>query len=226
VLDGIGEALSQAITIEKGAVVQTNFNEYPLLRMDQSCPVDVFFKITNNPPTGLGEPALPPVVPALTNAIFAATGKRVRSLPIDPAFLKSAQVRGQDEGMKKVLILAAIASCFPALAHAQGGAVQGDAVKGKTVYARCVSCHTLKGPSPMGPSLVGVMGRKAGTLEGARYSPAMKASGIVWDDAKLDAYLAAPTKFMPGTSMVLNVPAARDRADVIAYLKTLTLPSP
>jgi isoquinoline 1-oxidoreductase beta subunit len=89
-LDGIGEALGQAITIEKGAVVQTNFHEFPLLRMSQSAPVDVFFKITDYPPTGLGEPALPPVVPALCNAIFAATGKRVRSLPIDPAFLKSA----------------------------------------------------------------------------------------------------------------------------------------
>ena len=90
VLDGIAQALGQAITIENGRTVQTNFHEFPLLRMNQSCPVDVFFKITNNPPTGLGEPALPPAPPALCNAIFAATGKRVRTLPIDPALLKSA----------------------------------------------------------------------------------------------------------------------------------------
>jgi isoquinoline 1-oxidoreductase beta subunit len=88
-LDGIGEALGQAITIQGGQVVQTNFHEFNLLRMNQAPPVEVHFRITNNPPTGLGEPALPPVVPALCNAIFAATGKRVRKLPIDPAELRA-----------------------------------------------------------------------------------------------------------------------------------------
>ena len=90
VLDGVGEALAQAITIEKGEATQNNFDTYPLLRMRQAAPVDVFFKITDHPPTGLGEPALPPIVPALCNAVFAATGKRVRTLPIDPAFLRTA----------------------------------------------------------------------------------------------------------------------------------------
>jgi isoquinoline 1-oxidoreductase beta subunit len=88
-LDGVGEALGQAITIEKGRVVQTGFGDFPLLRIADAPPVEVHFLRTEHPPTGLGEPALPPVVPALCNAIFAATGKRVRSLPIDPELLKA-----------------------------------------------------------------------------------------------------------------------------------------
>jgi isoquinoline 1-oxidoreductase subunit beta len=90
VLDGLGEALGQAITIERGRVVQANFDTVPLLRIDQAPPVEMHFRITNHSPTGLGEPPLPPVIPALCNAIFAATGKRIRSLPIDTAQLKRA----------------------------------------------------------------------------------------------------------------------------------------
>lgn len=81
-LDGIAEALGQEITIERGRTQQSNFHDFHLLRIGQAAPVEVHFKVTDYPPTGLGEPALPPVIPALTNAIFAATGKRIRSLPI------------------------------------------------------------------------------------------------------------------------------------------------
>ena len=82
VLDGIGEALAQEVVIERGAARQSNFHDFPLLRLTQAPPVEVHFRTTAFPPTGMGEPALPPVVPALTNAIFAATGKRIRSLPL------------------------------------------------------------------------------------------------------------------------------------------------
>jgi isoquinoline 1-oxidoreductase beta subunit len=88
-IDGIGQALGLKITVDKGRVEQTNFHQYPLIRMPAAPEVDVAFRVSDHPPTGLGEPALPPAIPALCNAIFAATGKRVRSLPIDGGLLKA-----------------------------------------------------------------------------------------------------------------------------------------
>jgi isoquinoline 1-oxidoreductase beta subunit len=82
VLDGLGGAMGQEITLDNGRVVQGPLSSYPLLRMNQAPPVDVHFRTSSNPPTGMGEPAFPPIVPALCNAIFAATGDRVRTLPL------------------------------------------------------------------------------------------------------------------------------------------------
>ena len=89
-IDGIGQAIQLAVEIDGGAVKQSNFHNYQLPRMPMVPTIHVEWVLSDNSPTGLGEPALPPVIPALTNALFALTGKRVRSLPIDRAMFATA----------------------------------------------------------------------------------------------------------------------------------------
>lgn len=83
IIDGLSELMDQQITVEKGRVVETNYHQHKMVRLTQAPPeIEVHYLKTNNTPTGLGEPAMPPVLPAVANAIFTATGQRVRSLPI------------------------------------------------------------------------------------------------------------------------------------------------
>jgi isoquinoline 1-oxidoreductase beta subunit len=86
VLDGLGAALMGEITLRESVVDQANFNSYRLLRMNQVPSVEVHFVENGEDPRGLGEPPLPPLAPAVCNAIFAATGKRVRRLPLSREF--------------------------------------------------------------------------------------------------------------------------------------------
>lgn len=89
VMDGIG-SMSAEVTFSHGRVVQTNFQDIPMMRMSHAPEVDVQFVFSEFPPTGLGEPALPPVIPAVANAIFAACGVRLRQLPLTEKVLKAA----------------------------------------------------------------------------------------------------------------------------------------
>lgn len=113
---------------------------------------------------------------------------------------------------------AAITLGLTLLAGSAGAA--GDATKGEALYqAQCAMCHAPE--SGAAPSLVGVVGRKAGTLPGFAYSNAMKASGITWTPAELDAFLTDPAKKVPGTMMMIPGPEPAERTDIIAYLATL-----
>jgi isoquinoline 1-oxidoreductase beta subunit len=89
IIFGLTAALKTEITLDKGRVQQRNFNDYPMLRMFESPVIEVFIVPSTEHPTGVGEPGVPPVAPAVANAIFAATGKRVRRLPIHPEDLRS-----------------------------------------------------------------------------------------------------------------------------------------
>jgi isoquinoline 1-oxidoreductase beta subunit len=81
IIDGLSEMIQQ-ITLKEGRVVQSNYHDHSMLRIPQAPVIEVSFLKTSNPPTGLGEPALPPILPAVANAIFSATGERIRTLPI------------------------------------------------------------------------------------------------------------------------------------------------
>jgi CO/xanthine dehydrogenase Mo-binding subunit len=85
---GLSAAMKQAITLDHGRVEQGNFHEFKLLRMHESPEIEVHIVPSQEAPTGVGEPGVPPIAPAVTNAIFAATGKRIRSLPIEPELAK------------------------------------------------------------------------------------------------------------------------------------------
>ena len=81
IIEGMSQ-MQQEITLRDGRVQQSNYNNHPLLRFRQAPQIELFWNMTEFPPTGLGEPALPPVLPAIANAVFAATGKRIRTLPL------------------------------------------------------------------------------------------------------------------------------------------------
>lgn len=125
--------------------------------------------------------------------------------------------------MTKLTAFVAGAAAF-VMSFSSASIAEGDAAAGEKVFKKCQVCHVLEpGGRKIGPSLYGIFGRTAGTLEGFRYSPAMSNSGIVWDEETLSAYLENPRQYIKGNRMAFaGLRKEEDRADVIAYLKEAT----
>ena len=128
-------------------------------------------------------------------------------------------------GLRVAAVLAAVAGCLlAAVSPVRPG--DGDAARGERVFQRCYSCHSVDPTETaqlQGPSLYGILGRRAAAVAGFEYSDAMKAkgaAGLVWTADTLDRFIADPDAFVPGTPMVV-LPPLRDeqeRADLVAYL--------
>jgi cytochrome c len=106
-------------------------------------------------------------------------------------------------------------------ASAAPTAFAADAAHGEEIYnSRCIACHSPDA-NRVGPKHRAVVGRKAGSLPDFSYSKAVKSSNVVWNEETLDQWLASPEAFIPGQRMNFKVADSADRADLIAYLKTL-----
>ena len=120
----------------------------------------------------------------------------------------------------RINILATIVAA--SLAAAGGTAwADGDAAKGQKVFAKCKTCHEIASDkNKVGPTLQGVLGRKAGAVAGFKYSEAMAASGVVWDEATIAEYVAKPKEFIPGNKMAFAGLKKEDEIEnLLAYIK-------
>jgi cytochrome c len=122
-------------------------------------------------------------------------------------------------GFLACTFLAAVSIVGARLASADT-TLHGDAVHGKTLYQGCQACHSID-EDDLGPRHRGVVGRRAGSIEGYAYSKALQNSGLTWDETTLDRWLTNPSALVPGTKMFFKIDDAQARADVIAYLKEL-----
>jgi len=148
--------------------------------------------------------------------------------PAGPILIPS--VRDRTQKLIMAIVAAGLMASSVATASALAQAPDGDPAHGQRLFQqRCGLCHTAgpdDGDGGQGPPLAGVVGRRAGSAPNFNFTAALTASGKIWTPAALDRFLAAPGKDVPGTAMPISTPSAKDRADLIAYLATVTAPMP
>ena len=179
-------------------------------------------------------------VPSLTHNDESASRPTAADAPIPspppaPTPAKTPQVSAQAPAKAPAMSHGRMAAAAPAQTSGQGVAapttavapVSGDVTAGKLVFRKCQACHSLEpGKSGLGPSLAGVIGKKAGGVSNYNYSTAMKGSNLTWDIATLDAYLSDPQKSVPGNKMPFpGLKTENERNAVIAYLAAGSSPA-
>ncbi|PCJ43006.1 MAG: cytochrome c family protein [Alphaproteobacteria bacterium] len=125
--------------------------------------------------------------------------------------------------MKRIFLMLSVA-VMAAVSLSSASFADGDAVKGKKVFKKCKACHTVDqgGKKLIGPNLFGIVGANAGHMKGYKYSKALLASGLTWNEATLDTWLTKPRALVKKTKMTFSgLKKDTQRANVIAYLKTL-----
>ncbi len=120
------------------------------------------------------------------------------------------------------LVTAVLAAALAGAGQAPGPSLAGDSAAGLDVYSvRCAFCHGDQAAGGQGPTLLGVVGRKAGSVPGFAYTDAMTHVGLAWTPERLDRFLADPSTAVPGTAMPMSVPDPTERRNLIAYLGSL-----
>jgi cytochrome c len=133
-------------------------------------------------------------------------------------------MRNRKLSLRSTRVIGAVLSTVVALAISSSpGIAAGDAAAGERDFrTTCAACHSTEpGVNKIGPSLHGIVGSKSGAVPGYNFSPALKAADITWDETTLDKFIQNPGADVHGTKMVLSVPNAQTRQDIIAYLETL-----
>jgi nitrite reductase (NO-forming) len=178
------------------------------------------------PSPAVSAAALPQPQHPMTAAVLAAPSRAASSPPVPtPAAASKAShppalpSSNDERAAMHTMAAAEPQPQAPTAGSATATPPGGDAAAGRLVFRKCQACHSTEpGKALLGPSLAGVMGRKAGAEINYSYSPAMKQANVVWDAKSLDAYLADPQKVVPGNKMPFpGLKTAQDRADIIAF---------